>query len=50
MAFKIAGSMVMKEAARKADPVILEPMMSVEVVTPRRTWVTSSATSTPGVA
>jgi elongation factor G len=34
MAFKIAGSMVMKEAARKADPVILEPMMSVEVVTP----------------
>jgi elongation factor G len=34
MAFKIAGSMVMKEAARKADPVLLEPMMSVEVVTP----------------
>ncbi len=34
MAFKIAGSMVMKEAARRADPVILEPMMSVEVVTP----------------
>ena len=34
MAFKIAGSMVMKEAARKADPALLEPMMSVEVVTP----------------
>jgi elongation factor G len=34
MAFKIAGSMVLKEAARKADPCILEPMMSVEVVTP----------------
>jgi elongation factor G len=34
MAFKIAGSMVMKEALRKAGSVILEPMMSVEVVTP----------------
>ncbi|MGH3737394.1 MAG: elongation factor G [Micromonosporaceae bacterium] len=34
MAFKIAGSMVLKEAARKADPVLLEPMMSVEVHTP----------------
>jgi elongation factor G len=34
MAFKIAGSMVFKEAARKADPVLLEPMMSVEVTTP----------------
>ncbi len=34
MAFKIAGSMVLKEAARRADPVLLEPMMSVEVVTP----------------
>jgi elongation factor G len=34
MAFKIAGSMVLKEAARKADPALLEPMMSVEVVTP----------------
>jgi elongation factor G len=34
MAFKIAGSMVMKEAARKADPALLEPMMSVEVTTP----------------
>jgi elongation factor G len=34
MAFKIAGSMCFKEAARKADPVILEPIMSLEVVTP----------------
>ena len=34
MAFKIAGSMVLKEAARKADPVILEPIMAVEVRTP----------------
>ncbi|BFU47091.1 elongation factor G [Krasilnikovia sp. MM14-A1004] len=34
MAFKIAGSMVMKEAARKANPALLEPMMSVEVTTP----------------
>nr|WP_269813080.1 elongation factor G [Ornithinimicrobium sediminis] len=34
MAFKIAGSMVFKEAARKADPVLLEPMMAVEVRTP----------------
>ncbi len=34
MAFKIAGSIAMKEAARLAKPVLLEPMMSVEVVTP----------------
>ena len=34
MAFKIAGSMVFKEAARKANPVILEPIMAVEVRTP----------------
>ncbi len=34
MAFKIAGSMAFKEAARRARPVILEPMMAVEVVTP----------------
>jgi elongation factor G len=34
MAFKIAGSMVLKEAVRKADPVLLEPMMAVEVRTP----------------
>jgi elongation factor G len=34
LAFKIAGSMAFKEAARKANPVLLEPMMDVEVVTP----------------
>ncbi|QUQ70628.1 elongation factor G [Kutzneria sp. CA-103260] len=34
MAFKIAGSMALKEAARKADPVLLEPVMAVEVTTP----------------
>ncbi len=34
MAFKIAGSMAFKEAARKANPVLLEPIMDVEVVTP----------------
>jgi elongation factor G len=34
MAFKIAGSMVFKEAARRADPVIMEPIMAVEVTTP----------------
>jgi elongation factor G len=34
MAFKIAGSMAFKEAARKADPVLMEPMMAVEVTTP----------------
>jgi elongation factor G len=34
LAFKIAGSMGFKEAARKADPAILEPMMAVEVTTP----------------
>jgi elongation factor G len=34
IAFKIAGSMAFKEAARKASPVLLEPVMSVEVVVP----------------
>ena len=34
MAFKIAGSMAVKEAARRASPVLLEPVMAVEVVTP----------------
>jgi elongation factor G len=34
MAFKIAGSMAVKEAVRKASPVLLEPIMDVEVVTP----------------
>jgi elongation factor G len=39
MAFKIAGSMAFKEAARKASPVLLEPVMAVEVVTPE-SWAT----------
>jgi elongation factor G len=34
MAFKIAGSMAIQDAARKASPVLLEPVMAVEVVTP----------------
>ena len=34
MAFKIAGSMALKEGALKAKPVLLEPVMKVEVVTP----------------
>jgi elongation factor G len=34
MAFKIAGSMAMKEAARRARPILLEPVFDVEVVTP----------------
>jgi len=34
MAFKIAGSMVLKEGVRQADPVLLEPVMDVEVRTP----------------
>jgi elongation factor G len=36
MAFKIAGSMAVKEGAAKANPVILEPMMKVEVVSPEQ--------------
>ncbi len=35
LAFKIAGSMAFKEAAEKAQPVLLEPVMDVEVVTPQ---------------
>ncbi len=35
MAFKIAGSMAMKEGIKKGGPVLLEPMMDVEVVTPQ---------------
>jgi elongation factor G len=34
MAFKVAGSMALKDAVHKADPVLLEPIMDVEVVTP----------------
>ena len=34
IAFKIAGQMALREGARRADPVLLEPMMQIEVVTP----------------
>jgi elongation factor G len=34
MAFKIAGSMGFKEGARRASPILLEPMMSIEIITP----------------
>jgi len=34
IAFKVAGQMVFREAARKADPALLEPVMQIEVVTP----------------
>ena len=34
MAFKIAASMAVQDAAKRANPVLLEPMMKVEVVTP----------------
>jgi elongation factor G len=34
ISFKVAGSMAFKEGARKAKPILLEPMMDVEVVTP----------------
>jgi elongation factor G len=36
IAFKIAGSMALQAAAKKARPVLLEPMMAVEVVTPEK--------------
>jgi len=35
MAFKIAGSMALKEAVKRASPTLLEPMMAVEVVSPK---------------
>jgi elongation factor G len=34
VAFKVAGQIVLREAARRADPVLLEPVMQIEVVTP----------------
>ena len=34
MAFKIAGSMGFKEGARRANPILLEPLMSLEIITP----------------
>ena len=44
LAFKIAGSMAFKEGAKRAKPVLLEPMMSVEVSPQKTSWVMSSAT------
>ena len=44
MAFKIAGSIAFKEAARKASPVLLEPVMSVEVVVPAEYFGRPSST------
>ena len=44
MAFKIAGSMAFKEACRKAQPILLEPMMKVSVIAPDEYLATSSAT------
>ncbi len=51
MAFKIAASMAIQEAARAARPVILEPMMKVEVVTPEKFMgdVTGSLSSRRGL-
>lgn len=45
MAFKVAASMATKQLAQKGGAVLLEPVMKVEVVTPRSTRATSSATS-----
>ncbi len=39
MAFKIAASLALKEAAKKCDPVILEPIMKVTIEMPGRAWV-----------
>ena len=44
MAFKIAGSMAFQDAAKKAKPVLLEPVMRVEVVVPKEYMGTSSGT------
>ena len=49
-AFKVAGSMAIKEALRKSDPVILEPVMAVEVETPEEYTGFVRATSRLAVA
>jgi elongation factor G len=51
MAFKIAASMAIQEAAKRAKPVILEPMMKVEVITPDKFMgdVTGSLSSKRGI-
>ncbi len=43
-AFKMAGSMAFKEGMRNASPVLLEPIMAVEVETPKKRWATLWAT------
>ena len=50
MAFKIAGSMAFKEAARKAKPVSSSRSWPSRSSRPRTTWATSSATSPPVAA
>ena len=40
MAFSTAGSMAFKEAMRRGAPQVLEPVMKVEVTTPRSSWAT----------
>ena len=45
IAFKVAGSLALKEAAKRAKPVLLEPVFAVEVTAPRTTSARSSATS-----
>ena len=48
LAFRVAGSMVFKEAARRADPALLEPVMAVEVTTPETYLGTVIGDLTPG--
>ena len=50
MAFHIAGSMAFKDAMQKANPVLLEPIMKVEVTTPEDYMAMSSAISTAAAA
>ena len=50
MAFKIAGSMAFKEAMKKADPVLMEPIMQVDVMVPEEYMATLSAASMHAVA
>jgi len=48
MAFKFAGAIAFKEAARKASPVLLEPVMAVELTVPEEQWEPSLPISTRG--